>query len=304
MSSSSSVSVHADGPAPDRARRGIRSVPALEHPPDFGAFSHVDDADPAALGGYLDQVGSEDAVARWKALSFDLLEAGPGAVVVDVGCGLGDDVRALALRTAPGGRAIGVDMSESMIAEARRRSAGGTAAGCEFHVADATSLPLGDAAADGCRCERLLQHVEDPGEVVREMARVVRPGGIVLAAEPDWGTLVVDGGDPEIEGALAAVAMARVRSPAVGRSLRRLMAAAGLAEVAVIARTLVLIDLPRAELLLGIDGLVERAVADGVVPPARAESWRRGLEASAAAGRMTAAITSFMALGRTGGAPL
>jgi SAM-dependent methyltransferase len=275
----------------------------LERPPDFGAFSHVDDADPAALAGYLDAVGSEDAVARWKTLSFDLLEAGPGAVVVDVGCGLGDDVRALALRTAPGGRAIGVDMSASMIDEARRRSAGGTGAGGEFHVADATSLPLDDGAADGCRCERLLQHVEDPAAVVREMARVVRPGGVVLAAEPDWGTLVVDGGDPEIEAALAAVAMARVRSPAAGRSLRRLMSEAGLAEVEVIARTLVITDLPRAELLLGIDGLVERAVADGVVPPTRAEGWRTGLQASAAAGRLTAAVTSFLALGRTGNAP-
>ena len=280
----------------------IPSVPVLERPPDFGAFSHVDDADPAALGGYLDAVGSEDAVARWKTLSFDLVEAGPGAVIVDVGCGPGDDVRALALRTAPGGRAIGVDMSESMIAEARRRSAAGSAAPVEFLVADATGIPLEDGLADGCRCERLLQHVEDPAAVVREMARLVRPGGIVLAAEPDWGTLVIDGGDPEIEAALAAVAMARVRSPAAGRSLRRLLAAAGLAEVEVIARTLVITDLPRAELLLGVQGLVERAVADGVVPPARAEGWLTDLEATAAAGRLTAAITSFLALGRTMGA--
>ncbi|MGE0026692.1 MAG: methyltransferase domain-containing protein [Thermoleophilia bacterium] len=274
----------------------------MERPPDFGGFSHVDDADAAALGGYLDAVGSEDAVARWKALSFDLLEAGPGTVIVDVGCGLGDDVRALALRTAPGGRAIGVDVSASMIAEARRRSEGAPGSGGEFHVADATSLPLEDGTADGCRCERVLQHVEDPAAVVREMARVVRPGGVVLAAEPDWGTMVVDGGDPEIETALAAVAMARVRSPAAGRSLRRLMSAAGLREVEVLARTLVIVDLPRAEMLLGIGALVERAVADGVVPPTRAEAWRTGLETSAAAGRLTAAVTSFLALGRTGAA--
>jgi hypothetical protein len=74
--------------------------------------------------------------------------------------------------------------------------------------------------------------------------------------------------------------------------------------VEVIARTLVITELPRAELLLGVEGLLERAVADGVVPPTRAEGWRTGLEASAAAGRLTAAITSFLAVGRTGGAPL
>ncbi len=275
----------------------------MERPPDFGAFSHVDDADAAALGGYLDAVGSEDAVVRWKTRSFDLLGAVPGAVVVDVGCGHGDGVRALALRTAPGGRAIGVDLSEAMIEEARRRSAAGSGPSGEFHVGDAAALPLADGAADGCRCERVLQHVDDPGAVVREMARVVRPGGVVLAAEPDWGTLVVDGADAEIESALAAVAMARVRSPAAGRSLRRLLAQAGLREVEVVARTLVITDLARAELLLGVTGLLERSVADGVVPPARAEAWRTGLEASAAADRLTAAITSFLAVGRAPGGP-
>jgi hypothetical protein len=96
--------------------------------------------------------------------------------------------------------------------------------------------------------------------------------------------------------------MTRVRSPAAGRSLRRLLSEAGLGEVADIARTLVLTDLPRAELLLGVQGLVERAVADGVVPPARAEGWLTDLAATAAAGRLTAAITSFLALGRTMGA--
>ncbi|HTI34305.1 MAG TPA: hypothetical protein VL422_11550, partial [Miltoncostaea sp.] len=85
--------------------------------------------------------------------------------------------------------------------------------------------------------------------------------------------------------------------------LRRLLAAAGLADVDVIARTLVITELPRAELLLGVRGLVDRAVADGVVPPARAETWLTDLGATAAAGRLTAAVTSFLAIGRTGGGP-
>jgi len=266
-------------------------------PPDFGEFSAVDRGDPGALRDYLDAVAADEAVARWKELSFDLMEPCPGAVLVDLGCGSGDDARALAVRVAPGGRVIGIDASRSMIAEARSRSAAGDV---EFVVGDAAALPLGDGAADACRCERVLQHVDDPAAAVAEMARIVRPGGVVVAAEPDWGTLVVDGGDPETGAAVAAAAMSRVRSPAVGRSLRRLLLEAGLSEVEVLARTLVLTDGGRAEMLLGLRDSADRAVARGLDAGAAA-AWVAAIDAVTAAGRFTAAITSFLAHGRVAG---
>ena len=266
-------------------------------PPDFGEFSAVDRGDPGALRDYLDAVAADEAVARWKELSFDLMEPRPGAVLVDVGCGPGDDARALAARVAPGGRVIGIDASRSMIAEARSRSATGDV---EFVVADAAALPLGDAEADGCRCERVLQHVDDPAAAVAEMARIVRPGGVVLAAEPDWGTLVVDGGDARTGAAVASAAMSRVRSPAVGRSLRRLFLAAGLAEVELLARTLVLTDGARAEILLGLRDSADRAVAGGLDADS-AQAWVAAIDAADAEGCFTVAITSFLAHGRVDG---
>ena len=265
-------------------------------PPDFGEFSAVDRGDPGALRNYLDAVAADDAVARWKELSFDLMGPRAGAVLVDVGCGTGDDARALAARVAPGGRVIGIDASRSMIAEARDRSADATGS-VEFVVGDAAGLPLDDGMADGCRCERVLQHLGDPTAAVVEMARIVRAGGVVVAVEPDWGTLVVDGGDAQTGAAVAAAAMSRVRSPAVGRSLRRLLIAAGIGQVEMLARTLVLTDGDRAETLLGLRGSVDRAVADGL-DAAAARAWVAALDAGAAEGRFTAAITSFLAHGR------
>ena len=64
----------------------------------------MDEGDAAALGDYLDAVRGEEGVARWKELSFDMLEPRPGAVLVDLGCGLGDDVRALAAPVLSSGR--------------------------------------------------------------------------------------------------------------------------------------------------------------------------------------------------------
>lgn len=266
----------------------------MGRPPEFGGFSDVDSTgDPGGYAGYLDAVRGLDAVAEWKERSFALLEPRSGAVLLDVGCGTGDDARALAARVAPGGRVIGIDASAAMIDEARRR---GTAA--DFLVGDASRLDLPGAAVDGARAERTLQHLDRPEAAVAEMARVVRPGGRVVLAEPDWGTLVVDPGDPALGRALARSAAERVRSGTVGRRLRGLLVAAGLTEVGVTARVLLVADAARARLLFDLDGALEHAVEAGRLTRADAGSWRAGVDRAAGEGRHLAAMTAFMAWGR------
>ncbi|HSJ73520.1 MAG TPA: methyltransferase domain-containing protein, partial [Miltoncostaeaceae bacterium] len=247
-------------------------------PPEFTGFSDVDRTGRAGVyADYLDRVRGLEAVAEWKERSFVALAPRPGAVLLDVGCGTGEDARALAQRVAPGGRAIGVDASEAMVAEARRRAAEAGERGVEFLRSDVRSLALPDGAVDGCRAERVLQHVEDPAGAIAEMARVVRPGGSVVAAEPDWGTLVIASRDPEAAAEVAAAACRRLRSGLVGRALRRLFAEAGLAEVAVAGRTLVVTDRARADMLIDLEGAVRRAVDDGRLSARRAASWLEAL---------------------------
>jgi ubiquinone/menaquinone biosynthesis C-methylase UbiE len=91
--------------------------------------------------------------------------------VLEVGCGTG---RLLA-RVAPlARRAVGVDLSPGMLAHARAR-------GLDVVEGDATSLPFDDASFDVAFSFKVLPHVEDLRGALREMARVVRPGGVVLA---------------------------------------------------------------------------------------------------------------------------
>ena len=271
----------------------------MGRPPEFGGFSDVDATGGAPeYAGYLDAVRGLGPVAEWKERSFALLEPRPGAVLLDVGCGPGDDVRALAARVAPGGRAIGVDASAEMVARARGR---GDGEGVAFHVADAARLGLPDDAVDGARCERLLQHLDRPDDAVAEMARVARRGARVVVAEPDWATLVVDPGDPAVTFEVAVAAAARVRCGTVGRRLRAMLMAAGLTEVDVTARVLVVEGRERARLLFGIDGALEDAVEAGRVTPAAASAWRREGERADAGGRHLAAMTAFMAWGRAAG---
>jgi len=94
-----------------------------------------------------------------------------GAEVLEVGCGTGLILRRLAPLAK---RVVGVDLSEKMLERARER-------GFEVVQADATKLPFADASFDLAVSFKVLPHVEAVGTALLEMARVVRPGGAVVA---------------------------------------------------------------------------------------------------------------------------
>jgi SAM-dependent methyltransferase len=120
-------------------------------------------------------------VAAAKRRSYELLGARPGAVLLDAGCGGGEDVAALARLVAPDGRVVGVDVSEAALERAGAATAG--LAGVELRRADVAALPFPDATFDGVRVDRTLHHVERPEAAVAELVRVTRPGGAIVVSE-------------------------------------------------------------------------------------------------------------------------
>jgi demethylmenaquinone methyltransferase / 2-methoxy-6-polyprenyl-1,4-benzoquinol methylase len=107
------------------------------------------------------------------------LQARPGDRVLDVATGTGLVARALVRRY--GCSVVGVDQSEQMLARARALCAGWP--GIELVRGEAESLPFGDAEFDGLTFTYLLRYVDDPAATMRELARVVRPGGRVAMLE-------------------------------------------------------------------------------------------------------------------------
>lgn len=101
-----------------------------------------------------------------------LPEKGNGARLLDVGCGTGHHVRALRNR---GYDAAGVDASEGMLAHARTNNPGAT-----IEQADVDRLPFPDASFDYVLCIEVLRYLAHTESAVREMARVLKPGGIAL----------------------------------------------------------------------------------------------------------------------------
>lgn len=94
-----------------------------------------------------------------------------GRDVVEVGCGTGLILKELA---KVANRAAGIDLSAGMLEHAKRR-------GLEVYEADACHLPFEDASFDVACSFKVLAHVPDLAAAFREMARVVRPGGVIVA---------------------------------------------------------------------------------------------------------------------------
>lgn len=191
-------------------------------------FSDVDGhQDPGAAARYLDAITSVTQIERGKIARDELLGLRPGSSVLDVGCGLGVDVRRMATTVGAGGRAVGADVSRALLERAAQLPGGERVEWC---LADARRLPHPDDEFDAVRVERTLEHLADPGAAVAEAVRVTRPGGRVCLCEPDWGTLVVGGLDLESSDGAREVMSRTVRSPFVGRDLPALVLDAGLTE--------------------------------------------------------------------------
>jgi SAM-dependent methyltransferase len=106
--------------------------------------------------------------------------------VLDVGCGIGHWAQTLAPALPSEATVIGVDRDPFWVDKATARAtARQISHRFQYRVSDAQALPFPDASFDLVTCQTLLIHVADPGAVIAEMARVTRPGGLVLAAEPN-----------------------------------------------------------------------------------------------------------------------
>jgi hypothetical protein len=130
------------------------------------------------------------------------------------------------------------------------------------------------------------------------MVRVVRPGAVVLACEPDWGTLALSTDRQDLADALAATAEASIAHPRVGRALPGLFVDRGLEGIELVAETTVIRDFELLNILGDLPGLVA-ATADGDAGRASdLSSLVAQLERDGAAGRLLATITLVSAWGR------
>jgi len=263
-------------------------------------FTQIDrSADAGHFVRHLDRIRTGAQVQAYKRRTVDLLDVREGSHALDVGCGTGDDARAIAERVGATGWVVGLDSSETMVNEARGRVEG-SGLPVEYRVGDAYSLDFPDASFDACRVDRLLHHLDDPRAAVNELVRVVRSGARAVMCEPDFETILVDHRDRLLTRRLMNYFCDRHASAWIGRHLLALARHAGLADVAVEPVTLVWTDYEEALSVLWLGRTAEMAAEHGVAPRREDEEWVADLPGAGAAGTFFAARVCFIVYGRKG----
>ena len=194
-------------------------------------YSAVDlSSDPQEAADWQDHINAWPAVAAYKRAMATRL--GPARPILDVGSGTGGDLVAL----GPG--AVGVEPSTVMCDRARARGA----VACR---GDAHALPFPDQRFAGVRADRVLQHLAHPVTGLGELVRVLQPGGRLVVADPDQGSLVIEvpGVDQRLTDAVRRRRRERqYRNPTLARRVPGLLHDLGLEDIGVEGFALTITD--------------------------------------------------------------
>jgi ubiquinone/menaquinone biosynthesis C-methylase UbiE len=265
--------------------------------PHTNLFTQVDHTkDPDFFVRFMDEAQKPAAVQASKRLMLERIALAPGDTVLEVGCGPGTDVFDMVELVGPAGRLVGLDTSEVMIAEARRR-AKESHTPITFEVGDVQALPFPDGTFDVCRAERLLEHLVDAGRALTEMARVTRPGGRIAVFDFDWDTLIIDHPDKETTRTIVLSYSDSIQNGWIGRQLPRLFKEQHM-KVLSIDPVQVFVHYALAELFLGSHLAVLQA--NGTLSAGRAQQWWEYLQQADKHGTLLISFTAFIIVGTNG----
>lgn len=251
----------------------------------------IDTFEDAPPADYLLRLATSDVGLAYKAAVVNELDLREGHTVVDLGCGPGVDLPALAERVGSTGRVIAIDHDPDAVAVARLGVAGSPQV--VVREGDVHSPGLAPGSVDRVHTDRVLQHVADPGLVLRRACRALRLGGRAVLAEPDWGTLAIDHPEPALTHAYRQFVLdGVVRNPTVGRQVPRLAASAGLSVTHVEPVTTVFRDVREADRVLGFARVTWRAVESGYLDEAAAQRWLDHLAREPFFGSLTLFVTT------------
>ena len=260
-------------------------------------FSDVDGSGRSgALVDYLALVAQH--VGDFRRRGYDLMRLRPGDAVLDVGCGAGEVCVELAAIVGARGRVAGVDLSEAMV-EAARRTVAASGRAIELQPASIYELPFADGAFDAVRAERVFQHLDNPEAALREMMRVTKRGGRVLASDPDHGQAGLaldDRAHRRIYEALQRAMSRMIMNPHSGTRLRGMFVREGLGDVAQLVESFAF-DHPQFIQMFFVSERLAAATAAGEITAQEGADFVAALEERHRAGTFFASAVGYTVVG-------
>ena len=236
-------------------------------------------------GHHASVVGQHSRRTAEEAAAFLIPRLRPGMRLLDVGCGPGSITAGLVKYVDPG-EVVGIDAEPGVLETARELTA--AAANLTFEEGSVYGLPYEDGSFDVAYAHQLMQHLADPPAALREMGRVVRPGGYVAVRDSDYQTMICHPSTEAIEEwrALYTEVVRRNGADAnAGRRIPSWLARAGLEQVEVSTTVAMMRD--PAEVLNWGNSWAERVTSSSLAEQALAYglATREDLERIAAGWR-------------------
>lgn len=212
-----------------------------------------------------------DAVRR-RRLVRAALGATSGERILDVGCGPGFYCAEVLEEVGADGGVVGLDMSPQMLVLAERRCA--NYENVEFREAEATALPVEDAAFDGALCVQVLEYVRDVPAALAELHRAVRPGGRIVVWDVDWATVSWHSSDPDRMTRVLRAWDEHLVHRSLPRTLASAMASAGFQQIRMEAHSFATLEADPDSYIVATMPIIRRFVpGHNGVSEDEAEAW-------------------------------
>jgi len=196
-------------------------------------FRYINEQDKTTLDRIIERMeyrGKNPVFRGWLMEYLGKLNVTAMGEVLALGCGTGVEIRCLLSQPDFFGRAVGIDVSPELLDAAYNFSvAEGVDGRVEYYIGDVHNLEFDNDRFEAVIAHTLISHVAEPADVLREAARVVKPGGQVFIFDGDYASWSFGFSDPEFGKTMEeAVVASIVNNPRVMRMLPRLFQEAGL----------------------------------------------------------------------------
>lgn len=266
------------------------------------AMTYINDMDDKVVQMFIDRLefrGKDPTFVQYRDEYIAKMRLSSSAVVLEIGCGTGVVARAIAARPGFAGHVTGIDQSPTFIAAAQRLAAeAGVETRTEFQVGDVHAIDSPNARFDAVVAHTVISHVLDPLAMLRDAARVVRPGGTIAIFDGDYASWTFASPDHALARAMeVGIIAAVVNQPRVMRDMPRLLRAAGLERVDTLAY--VYADIGKGTFFPGaMEGYAPLVAREGLVPAEQVDAWLAEQRSAMEGGVFFAACNYYAYLAR------
>jgi ubiquinone/menaquinone biosynthesis C-methylase UbiE len=220
----------------------------------------------------------------------------PGEAILDVGSGPGNQVFEMSSIVGPGGRVQGIDPAESAIAIASRRCSG--LSNVHFELGDVAQLPFDDGTFDAVMSSQVFEYLQNVKVGLKEIYRVLRPGGRVLIHDTDWGAWLWRSSDPQRMARVMEVWDKHLADPHLPQTLAPKLRDAGFSDIKVEPIVQIETEYDPGSVSGILMNFIVGYVESQGMSASETSAWKEDLEELGTAGDYFFSSTEYVFLGR------